>query len=92
MLNPAEGYGTFFAALTETEQKRPIQFLLQKVRRFLPAHKPHDQAVTHKRFIAITSKNFLLPVSVNKWKKALFSKFKILPIPPKLHQVPFDQL
>lgn len=46
VLNPAEGNGTFLAALAETEQKRPVLFILQKLQSSLPAHKPHDQPAT----------------------------------------------
>lgn len=49
VLNPAEGNGTFLAALAETQQKCPVLFFLQKLPRSLPAHKAHDQAAS-KRF------------------------------------------
>lgn len=49
VLNPAEGNGTFLAALAETQQKGPVLFVLQKLLCSLPAHKAHDPAAT-KRF------------------------------------------
>lgn len=66
VLNPAEGYGAFFDALTKAEQKGAGLFFLQQGPCSLPTYEPHDQTATDKMTVMTSSSNnSRLPVALN---------------------------